>query len=67
MRCPRLRAQLPSVLDLVQRVPEAVFIVDHMGNPNISAGLFHPWAEYITQLATHRNVYCKVSGVPDDR
>eukprot|EP00667_Euglena_gracilis_P016384 EG_transcript_17150 len=55
--------QCADVLRLVESVPEAIFILDHMGKPDIAHHNLAPWAAFITQLAAHPNCYCKVSGL----
>ena len=55
--------QLARSIDLVRACPETQFILDHMGKPDIKAGLFDPWRKEIGQLAKLPNVVCKVSGI----
>ena len=58
--CPE---QCADVLELVEKLPECVFILDHSGKPGVAAKHFEPWAHFITQLAKFPNCYCKVSGL----
>ncbi len=55
--------QLPAAARFVQRHPDQVFILDHMGKPEIRKEFPHAWATGIHTLAAMDNVYCKVSGV----
>jgi L-fuconolactonase len=55
--------QLPETIDLVRRCPNVQFILDHIGKPDIKAGLLDPWREQLRELASFPNVICKVSGV----
>lgn len=55
--------QLASVIELVRRCPRTSFILDHIGKPDIRAGLLDPWREHIRQLARLPNVVCKLSGL----
>jgi L-fuconolactonase len=55
--------QLPETIDLVRQCPEVSFILDHIGKPDIAAGLQDPWREQIAQLAAFPNVICKLSGM----
>ncbi|MBW4028172.1 MAG: amidohydrolase family protein [Acidobacteria bacterium] len=55
--------QLEEAIRLVDRFPEQVFVLDHIGKPCISAGELHPWADRIRELARRGNVYCKLSGM----
>ena len=54
---------LPQTVEFVDRHPEQVFILDHIGKPRIKEGTSSPWREAITELARRENVYCKVSGM----
>jgi L-fuconolactonase len=55
--------QLPATVELVRRLPEVSFVLDHIGKPAINAGLLDPWREHIAALAALPNVVCKVSGL----
>eukprot|EP01124_Arcella_intermedia_P004670 TRINITY_DN12650_c0_g2_i1.p1 TRINITY_DN12650_c0_g2~~TRINITY_DN12650_c0_g2_i1.p1 ORF type:complete len:319 (+),score=83.24 TRINITY_DN12650_c0_g2_i1:40-996(+) len=61
--------QMADVLQLVQQVPQITFILDHIGKPGIAqestlpGSSFPQWAQFISQLASYPNTYCKVSGV----
>jgi L-fuconolactonase len=55
--------QLPAVVELVRRCPGTRFVLDHVGKPDIAAGLLDPWRESIAALAALPNVDCKVSGM----
>jgi len=39
--------QLPAVIELVRRCPEVRFVLDHLGKPDIKAGLRDPWQSHI--------------------
>lgn len=55
--------QLPAVLELVRQVPEVSFVLDHIGKPDIKAGILDPWQHHLRELAKLDNVMCKVSGM----
>jgi L-fuconolactonase len=55
--------QLPEVTDLVRRVPEVTFVLDHLGKPAVRDALTDPWREHISRLAGLPNVVCKLSGL----
>jgi L-fuconolactonase len=55
--------QLPGALRLVDRHPEQIFILDHIGKPKIKANEREPWVKLIQELSKRTNVYCKVSGL----
>jgi L-fuconolactonase len=55
--------QLPAALELVSRFPEQRFVIDHMAKPEIKARNRSGWAVLMQEVAAHRNVFCKVSGL----
>src|SRR5262245_5048062 len=55
--------QLPATIELVRKCPDVSFILDHIGKPDIKAGLLDPWREQLRELAAFPNVICKVSGM----
>ncbi|MGW8265969.1 MAG: amidohydrolase family protein [Longimicrobiales bacterium] len=55
--------QLPAALTLVDKLPEQRFVVDHLAKPPIARGVMEPWADRMRELASHPNVWCKVSGL----
>ena len=54
---------LPQTIQLVDRHPDQVFILDHVAKPRIRDGVLPPWRKNIRELARRANVYCKVSGM----
>ena len=54
---------LPQTATFVDRHPEQVFVLDHLGKPGVKAGLFEPWNSDIRELSKRENVYCKLSGL----
>jgi L-fuconolactonase len=55
--------QLPAAIELVQKLPEQKFVVDHIAKPEIAAKKIEPWAKLMREIAEHPNVYCKLSGM----
>jgi L-fuconolactonase len=55
--------QLPAAVELVKRMPEQPFVVDHIAKPLIKAREIDSWAQHMRALAAGPNVYCKVSGM----
>jgi L-fuconolactonase len=43
--------------------PEQKFVLDHISKPLIRDRIFDPWKEDIINLAQHKNVWCKLSGM----
>ncbi|MCM3626056.1 amidohydrolase family protein [Paenibacillus glycanilyticus] len=54
---------LPYAVQLVERFPNQPFVLDHIAKPDIAGKGFSPWAQALTRLASHPNVYCKLSGM----
>ncbi len=54
---------LPQTLQLVDRHPNQVFVLDHIAKPRIRDNMLSPWQSRIVELAHRPNVYCKVSGM----
>ena len=40
-----------------------LFILDHIGKPDIRGHVLEPWKSELRELATLENVFCKVSGL----
>lgn len=55
--------QLPAAIELVARLPEQHFVIDHLAKPGIKAKRTVPWAAQMTEIAQNKNVFCKVSGL----
>ncbi len=55
--------QLPAAMELVAKLPEQKFVVDHLAKPQIKAKKIEPWAALIRELAANPSVYCKLSGM----
>ncbi len=55
--------QLPPAIELVDRHPSRVFVLDHIAKPRIKDDVFEPWNRNIRELAKRPNVYCKLSGM----
>lgn len=55
--------QLASAIEFVDRHPQQVFVLDHIGKPRIKEGVLDPWRRHIAEIAHRENVYCKFSGL----
>ena len=55
--------ELPSALAAVDAVENGRFVLDHGGKPEISKGAIEPWSCLVGELASRRNVVCKLSGL----
>ncbi|MFC7534468.1 amidohydrolase family protein [Actinoplanes sp. GCM10030250] len=56
-------AQLPAVERAVAALPDAPFVLDHLGKPPIAAGGLDRWRRLIAPVARHENVVAKLSGL----
>ena len=54
---------LPVIPDLIRGGNEQKFILDHLAKPNIKNGTSTTWATDLKKLASHKNVFCKLSGM----
>src|SRR6266849_2873921 len=54
---------LPVATEFVARFPRQRFVLDHLAKPPIKSGAVDTWARGIRELASHPNVYAKVSGL----
>ena len=55
--------QMANTIKLVRQCPDVLFILDHIGKPDIKNQIFEPWAREIKQLSDLPNVHCKISGL----
>lgn len=55
--------QLGATLEFVKRFPNQKFVIDHISKPYIKDGFYDGWAHLMKEIATHENVYCKLSGM----
>jgi L-fuconolactonase len=56
-------AQLPALLQMMDRHPDVEVVVDHGGKPAIANGEWEPWAGCIAAIARHPRAMCKLSGL----
>jgi L-fuconolactonase len=56
-------SHLVRAAELVRTFPKQRFVLDHLGKPHIKTGKMEPWKRDITRLASHSNVWCKLSGM----
>lgn len=54
---------LPSVLQALEKAPNLRAVIDHISKPEIKAQKTEPWKSLIREVAQHKNVYCKLSGM----
>ena len=55
--------QLTEAEQLVARCPDVLFILDHLGKPDVAGRRLDPWRAQITALAARPNVMAKLSGL----
>ena len=58
-----LPKHLHYAAEFVKRFPKQSFVIDHLAKPNFKGNNFSDWELGIEELATHKNLYCKVSGM----
>ena len=52
-----------DAIELVGKMPQQNFVVDHLAKPEIKARKMEPWAGLMREMAANPNVYCKLSGL----
>ena len=57
------RQQRPAALQLVASMPDQPFVIDHLAKPEIAAGEWSSWYAWMVTMASHRAVFCKISGL----
>ncbi|KDA06757.1 amidohydrolase [Microbacterium sp. CH12i] len=67
--CVRGAAQLRDVIALATDVPDLRIVLDHLGKPVVGTATeaavpSTEWMDALTALATHPQVFCKLSGLP---
>lgn len=54
---------LSVATEFVSRFPRHRFVLDHLAKPLIKQASLQPWYGQLKQLASFRNVFCKLSGL----
>lgn len=54
---------LTEAVAVAKKFPYTIFILDHLGNPNVKDADTSQWRKGIEQLAELPNVICKISGI----
>jgi len=54
---------LPAVIDAAAACPDTIFVLDHLGNPDLGGRPDDRWVTAIRQLGRFQNVCCKLSGI----
>jgi L-fuconolactonase len=54
---------LPAAVTAARRVPELRFVLDHLGNPDMSPEPSQPWATAVAEFAALENTVAKLSGI----
>jgi len=53
----------PRVIKLIEACPDTRFVLDHIGNPDISGGKIQPWKDYLKSFADSGPHFCKFSNL----
>ena len=54
---------LPYVHEVLQSIPGLRAVIDHISKPEIRARRLEPWKNWISRLAEHPRLFCKLSGM----
>lgn len=55
--------QLDGVIKTASNFPQGSFVLDHLGKPPIGEKKIDDWGDKIRDLASHPQVFCKLSGM----
>ncbi len=55
--------QMEQAIQLVDRHPNQIFVLDHLAKPRIASGQLEPWASHLRALARRPHLVCKLSGM----
>jgi L-fuconolactonase len=55
--------ELPAAVEVVRRLPNLRFVLDHLAKPPIATREIEPWSAAVGEIASLPNVTCKVSGL----
>ena len=55
--------QLKPALEFISKFPDQKFVIDHCAKPDIANKKIDEWRSMIQQIAKHRHVFCKLSGL----
>jgi len=55
--------QLAAAVEMVKKLPNNSFVLDHISKPYMAKGEMQPWADQISEIAACENVCVKVSGL----
>jgi L-fuconolactonase len=55
--------QFQAAAEAIGKAKSTIFILDHLGNPDIKGNDFESWKRGIDELAERPNVNCKISGL----
>jgi len=56
-------AQLPAIIEMIERNPDLDVVIDHGAKPDIASNAWQPWADQMRLIATNPRVHCKLSGL----
>jgi L-fuconolactonase len=52
---------LPSILKVMEKLPDLRMVLEHMGKPPIRSGATKPWAGDLSAVAGNPSLQCKIS------
>jgi len=55
--------QMPAALELMARLPDQLFVIDHLAKPPIRTNQMASWANRMREMASNPRAHCKVSGL----
>lgn len=55
--------QMPQAIAFTERFPDQMFMLDHIGKPDIRNRQWKKWKQDIREISRNPNLFCKVSGL----
>ena len=50
----------------ITKYPDLKIVIDHCAKPDIKNNIFQPWADQMAEIAEHKQIYCKLSGLVNE-
>ena len=54
---------LPNTIEFIGKLPNQMFVLDHIAKPNIRGRKISDWKHNIEKISKFKNLYCKISGM----
>lgn len=55
--------QMTAALDLMHKLPDQPFVIDHLAKPEVRTNAIRDWADHLRAMASNPLAFCKISGL----